>query len=260
MLKKINDKEYRAMKKLNHSTLKVFKNEFRYINKILTTDVKPTKSMKFGTMFHSFILEKDKFFETHKIKEFFHIGDKKLNLMLKAHREYIEKNNITLIPQEELDVMKEMRNELRFNPFTNGIIINDNKETEVTNEFKINGIDCKSKIDILIKDEFYDLKTIKTGVIDKDELLKWYIINANYDTQLAFYYKGLQSEGINIDRAGLIFIETKTPYKSRVVYFNSQQLEDIFQSKVMNLLDRYLMYQITGKDDKGLTPVNWGEI
>ena len=235
---KMTEKEYRSLDLPNFSLLKDFDKPLGYIQN--KPKVIETASMKLGTAVHSLVLEPLEFKQLYEAEEKIRFNGDKINKRLKAHREYLDDIDKIIIPASEKNIFN-YRNVINMSKSVKTEIEFYLEQTEMVNIFELNNQQYKSKIDFISHSthSFGDIKTIKANILQSDDLLKWKIINAKYHEQLAFYYMGLQLNGVNIEYAQLAFVENSAPHMTRIVKFTADELINIFNNSVIPKIEKY---------------------
>lgn len=211
IFKDIPEKEYRSMKALNQSTLKmIFQSKAHFLMK--HNDKKKTAAMIFGSAFHDFLFMGDEYFHNH--------------YEVCGHNERQKDKAKDRIKEVEFNIIKGMVSHL--NQYSIGVEL-DNYIKERTIVWEMRGMKCKAKIDLvdIEKREVIDLKTFAR----MDELKKpsdeifWSILKRKYNFQAAFYLMGLKALTGEDWTYKFIFIEKNAPYQFCYVELPPELLE-----------------------------------
>jgi len=162
---------------------------------------KTTPAMEFGTNFHSYFLEPEKFANQTIITDL----DLTTKDGKKVKAEALESGK-RIIKQDEFNKIVEMRNSLIAHPLS--FIFNGNIEVETEIYFNWDGIDCRSKLDLINNDieTIVDLKTI-ADCSKAENSVKY-----DYTTQGVFYEKAVYEEtGKHYDFV-FAFVEKESPF------------------------------------------------
>ena len=177
---------------------------------------KTTPAMKFGTIFHEFILEdKSNFVVDGAICE--DIGGK-VPRNTKKYKEWKAEQVEEIVTADDYDMLSNMQHAAYSHEEAKKILSIPDAEIEKEIYFDFNGFKCRSKLDFVSKKEklIVDLKSIKE--ITAEEITKAIIYG--YARQGAFYSLAVQNEYKEDFKFKLIFVEKKAPYKVAVVPLN----------------------------------------
>lgn len=207
----IPEKEYRSMEGLNQSTLKmIFQSKAHFLMR--HNDKKKTPAMIFGSAFHDYLFMGDNYFHDH--------------YEVCGHNVRAKDKTKERIKDVEFNIIKGMVSHL--NQYQIGVEL-DKYLKERTILWKMRGLDCKAKIDLVDveKKEVIDLKTFaRTDELKKpSEEIFWTIIRRKYNFQAAFYLMGLKAlTGVDWTYK-FIFIEKTSPYQFTYVELPPDLLE-----------------------------------
>lgn len=184
---------------LSNSDIKLLlKSPDAYLNKEFS---EPTDAMILGTALHCYILENDAFKAHYSIKP---VG---LSLATKEGKLWRDSQTNTIISESDVVMFETMRQNILKHPYS--FLLTDGKrEIEKEYYFNYNGIDCRSKIDMVNHDylTIIDLKSI-SDCSRAENVTKY-----ENDTQSTFYKLALRNqipEGLNYD---FVFIYTEKTY------------------------------------------------
>jgi len=223
----------------------------------LRLENKTSDAMSFGTMFHTYYLEHDKFgslyvneppeirIKDEKGKEFqWKIGDNRTN---KAYKLWKAKQNREIYKYEDFQRILTMRLSIDANPWVqeNIKLYGSKTQIEMPRLFEIDGVQCKAKPDYLDDKICVDLKTIdvknKYGELRglTEERIRWEIRQRKYIRQQAFY----RMSGINTREMYLLFVESKPPHNTMVVHLDRDDLDEQ-EEAIRDILKRYLEFSL----------------
>ena len=178
--------------------------------------ITPTDAMKFGSAYHAYVLEPDKFeqeyyiFDDHSICEVLNGKGYKSPRSTKAYKEWEESEmrvigDKSVIKQEEFERIKAMKDRLFSHPYAKMLITNGEAETGYagTIETSIGAINIKFKPDYIKagKHIVVDLKTTTDASIDG---FTRSAVDNDYHIQAAFYSDMI--EHITGDKMGQTFV------------------------------------------------------
>jgi hypothetical protein len=137
--------------------------------------------MVFGTQFHTYILENEKFQNEVIIKDF--------DLRKKADKEEVEKlNGASILKTKDYELINKMSLAIDKLPIKLIDFDNENK-VEAELHFELYDLKCRSKVDFIDFDNkrIIDLKTI-ANIKDAERVARY-----DYGTQLCFYKHAVQA-------------------------------------------------------------------
>lgn len=214
--------DYYKRKEISHSDLK----RIAISMKSFMTKTEQTEPMKFGSLFHSYVLERDKFAKENLIKEY--------NLTTKVGKELIANTTKNVIKTKEFRTMYLMNESIKSLP-SNPIIFSGNYEVEKELLFEYKDVKCRSKLDYVNHDNkyFLDVKTIAD--ITKCENTAKY----DYLTQM-YFYKVALFENYGIDYIPyLVFVEKQSPYNSVVIEVSDLSLFTFAENWILEQIEKY---------------------
>jgi len=224
---------YYDRSEISHSDLKLIDiSIYKYLNR---EDVS-TDAMKFGTMFHTYILENELFAKDYVIENI--DGRTKEG---KARKLIIESELKQVCSTEQFQLISEMGTAIKKLPLQ---LIDFDFEHSVEREvyFEILDVKCRSKIDFIDYDHkrIVDLKTI-------DDITKSFN-KAKYDygTQLAFYKLGIEQIYGGDWETWILFVEKNKPCQA----VNLQIIDTSYYNDwIFSNLDKYRKWFET-KDER----------
>jgi exodeoxyribonuclease VIII len=252
-----NDAEYFAHPYISNSDLKLIN---RSIKHYLWNKQHPekTSAMIFGSAFHCYILEPEKFDERFVVNPF---DSKRTN----AYKDWaLQVGDLDILTKDDMEKLKGMKEALLENPEVRALLNIDESfnflgphEVEKVHLFKFMGIGCKCKTDYesLQRDMIVDLKTCQ-DVSDSDEVVK-IIIDYDYHQQSTFYQLGYSLDyKVEPPMFFFIFIEKEPPYGIRIKYCD-KEFERIGLAQIKQGLSRW-KYYLDNRESKseywGYTP------
>lgn len=214
---------YRENEAINFSTLKEMKNSPLDYKLARDFPTPSTDSMKFGTLIHMMLLQPELLDKTYIVMP-------KVDLRTKEgkekRQEIIESNPGKIVIPEQGDIFSWEKAEK---------IVNYNKEkrllktvlqqieiaeTEVYADCQETNLKLKGLIDAVTKKSIIDIKTI--GTLGKIPIN---IRAFDYIGQLAFYDYLARLNNTTREQHYLLFIETTSPYKAKLVEISKEQIE-----------------------------------
>lgn len=185
-------------------------------------------SADLGVSAHAKLLEDKK---DYKIKENFSIDGESLNLRLKAHREYVEENQIKFLSQEEHSMIQRWNKQFMF-------IKGEEFESEISIQYTINGVLCKSRLDYMDSRGVGDVKTVAGEWSVRNHL--HYIRNLNYDVQgyicLILANKLKDNNYIYFD---YFFCYKNSPYATQRIRVSLEKLEETALHKIEKAISNF---------------------
>jgi len=192
-------------------------------------------SFNFGSAYHLFVLEPEKFAKTYVTST--------LNKNTNKFKDWIKENNIekhNVIDPELIEQFKAMKQSLMENKEVKDVLEHPQTETELIFEKEINGDNFKGILDIYnpALECGYDLKTCSS--VDPDSI-SYQVKTMLYDAQFYMYY----NLG-DLRKFKFIFQEDKFPYYTRIV-----ELDDEWYARGENFIHeaytKWLEYQTFGE-------------
>ena len=168
--------------------------------------------------------------------------------------------NKILLDYFMMDTARKMESSVRKNKFVIDFLNHSHVNTELEIYFNIDGIDMKSKVDWLIRDDnnkkliYIDIKTTKNSHLNyfKEAVQHW-----SYDLQMAFYEQAIRSkltewnaEGYDIEFYW-IAISTAPPHSTNVFRVTEETLES-GRAKFNEAFSKFKRFFINGGDKEDL--------
>ncbi len=216
---KLDDKIYRNIPSmLNASAIPSLLQSPSHYLANLTKPRAPTKEMAFGSAFHAYVLEPDKFQEEFMVKTIDGrtVAGKKFLL----ENEMIHKK--TIISEEDFERIRYMDANIKKHDIAIRMLVGGHAEQVVLYKLKAsngNDIWCKSKIDYLGNDVMIDLKTTKSADIDS---FSKSIENYSYYIQAAMYSHSIEALGQDRPKFYFIAVESEAPFAVSVIELSDE--------------------------------------
>jgi hypothetical protein len=216
----MNFSEYAAIDAVNASTLKELASKSpRHYRYLLDHPRTETDAMRFGTAVHTAILEPDKFASLYIRRP--DDCDYRTNAG-KAWRDEQQQAGRIILTADEHQRLIDMRDSVMSHPTARAIIEGASVETTITWTDPETGILCKGRCDIVNGNVLADLKTTR-DIRPRPFMLTAY--QFGYHFSMAFYLDGLRANGIDVDRAILLAVETGAPHDCAPYELDDEWLE-----------------------------------
>ena len=231
----MEESEYRALPRLNHSNLKNFiRSPWHYKN---PQEKEPTEPMKMGSAIHCLFLEGEKEFN----KKFIAMPDVDGRTSEgKAIKKRFEEEckDKTVIKHDTYQNVLAMHQTLVSHPLLEDLMsVWGEVEREKVLLGEIAGVECKAKLDMFHCGHVWDLKTTSDASMRH---MKNEIVDRLYHTQGGFYTT-LANNLHNLalpTNFSIIAIENVAPYGVNVIHFDSELLrkcQKIVENRVIEL-------------------------
>ncbi len=213
----MTEAEYRPLPFLNASSIPYLLQSARHYLSMLETPRTQTKAMAFGSCFHEFCLEPDKFKENYVVKDLDMRTSKAKTEML-----VLQASNKKVIGEDDFYKIKRMASNIKKHSVASKILIDGFAEQvmlfnlEASNGNKVN---CKSKVDYLRDGMVIDLKTTQKSDVNS---FSKSIEGFGYYLQAVLYSLGY--EKLRGTRPDFIFIavESESPYEVSVIKLSEE--------------------------------------
>lgn len=254
----INQENYYEDKShITNSMLGWLKQSPAFFKHMLAIESKPTESMIFGTAFHCYVLENDKFNDEYYIMP---KTDRRTKAGKEAYAMHMDAAaGKSIITTDQFNTILGMAEAINSNKTLKGLLNIDGSKYESVNTWTerihsddgINeSIDCKSLIDLRVDSEdiVVDLKTTSSVNAFTGSVRKY-----GYHRQAAFYLRGLQANGLVSHNARFIFlvVEKTAPYEVGLFEVTPEIL-DIANEDIDYLLKLYAECRAKDKYPKKL--------
>lgn len=201
-LGKITEKEYNEIKAVRNSELGNIEKSWAHYK--MGTD--RTEAMIFGSAFHMYILEEETFWESFIVAPKYD-GRTVEGKKIKAQLDEQALAGKDILRSDDFDTIVKMKASLLSHPLAKNILHRSENEGAYT--AIIDGVECKAKLDLENRGEFFDLKTTEDA--SPSEFRKT-IGKYNYHRQAAFYGDIAAANGVPFSSFNLVAIEKKPPY------------------------------------------------
>jgi len=216
--------------------------------------IEPSLAMKFGTMFHSLVLEPKLFDKEYLVADVPKRNTKQGKL---DYQELIEKLNYrVLVNTDDFLKAQDMSFNLEKNNFVQTLLSGGQAEQSVFWTDEATQTQCKARADYINIDRGYivDLKT--TSSLADDINFKHTTRQYNYDLSAAFYVDGFQKVLDKPLDFFIVVIEKDAPYNYAIYKFSSELLE-IGRAKYNNAIS---VYEKANKSGVFNQPYNGGNL
>ena len=197
-----------------------------------------TKSMKFGTAYHTYILEPDDFHKEYCVLYSDNRPEPSKNMNSKLNKEWkleLETKYNLLTIDEYNDIMR-MKEKLFSNPYAKYLLTGGEGELSFYN--KINGVNVKCRADHFLKDKkiIVDLKTTTDA---REEKFKWTSSDYGYHISAAFYTDIIEKEFKNEGYDFFIIAQEKAAPYDYSIFKASEQFLAIGRYEYEELLQMH---------------------
>lgn len=251
---KLSDDVYFELPEISNSDCKALNESFLAFERKCEKETTP--AMKFGSGFHSYLLENDKFFNEYAVNEC--TANKNTNIYKAAKAELIEANlGKEIIAIDDFSIYVEQRNSIWSHPkamhvLSGETLIEEALFWEEEHDDATGGIvKMRGKLDIINKsiNTVIDLKTcadIKKAHFDMQKM---------YDSQAYCYKTACEKNYGGIWDVLFIFVEKKSPFDCRFLRASPSLLAE-GKRKVNKALTTFLYHTANPEAYKG----GYGEI
>jgi exodeoxyribonuclease VIII len=197
----------------------------------------PTPAMIFGSAYHAFILEPDKFDSLYCFYEGRKAG--------KLWDEFSQQNaNKTILSMDMLVQLKAMRDVLKSSKLISTMLHGSINEQVYCGEFE--GVKVRGKLDMSNNGYVFDLKT----TANINEFAKS-IVNFSYNRQAAFYSDLISQCGHDVKKFVFIVQEKEAPYICGAFVLEDRALE-LGRSEYKRILNKWKEWQTKEKTGEEL--------
>ena len=191
--------------------------QYRYLDGNKT---KPTKPMIFGSAFHSYILEREKFNDEFVIIPHF-VGTGSRD---KKQKFELENSHKTIITMDDMKIIMGMDKSIQEHPTASKLI---NQRGIVEKMFNwhdtTTGANCKCKPDKIIDKFILDLKSTD----DASPIgFKFSAKKFRYHVQSAMYFDGLQANNVETKTMIFIAVEKTAPYLVGLYFYELDEMAE----------------------------------
>lgn len=227
----IPNAEYHASAPFSKSDLHLLSKSPAHFKYALEHKEEATKAMDFGTAFHAYLLEPEKFEEEYITAPKIDRRTKEGKALVKE----IEESGKTLIPEEEMKTIEQMSQNVLSNKYAAALLSGEKEKSYFWND-KRTGIDLKCRpdcrTDLGSVSVIVDLKTCVNA--DTDAFFRS-CLKYGYDLQAALYKRGVEQFERKPHRFVFIAVEKEPPYA-----FNILEADALFINKGNDDLNNYL--------------------
>ena len=206
--------QYAALEGVNWSSLKWLWSgsplHYRYHVDHPKADVDTPARVRFRAV-HTAILEPDKFAEEYPIYSGGNRRGKEWDAFEAANA------GKSILKESEAATILEQAAAVRAHPAIRGWLKSGRAEVPFQWVEKNFGIACKSRLDLLCPGAVLDLKSVPS--LDAAQMARW-ICRMGYHLQLDHYAAGARANGHEVQRVGIIGVESKAPYDSALFWLS----------------------------------------
>jgi hypothetical protein len=233
----LSNEEYQNDPAISNSDIKrILKSPLEYWTHSWMNPNRPerivTPAMKQGTALHSYILERDKFFDEYAVlpnkleidSEFYELESKKDNFSsnfelpkTKTAKTFKYIGNKTTLKDADYILVKNMADYLDSLPVVSNVFKNGKAEVSIFWRDEETGLMCKCRPDYLTDKYIADYKSINS--IDN---IAYSIMDGDYYIQQAYYLEGLRRNGVEHENFIFIFQQKDSPHLVRTKTFNEE--------------------------------------
>lgn len=202
-LGKITEKTYNEIKAVRNSEIGNIERSWAHYK----MGTKRTEAMTFGSAFHMYVLEEPTFWENFVVAPQYDGRTKEGKEIKKQLDEIAASGTKEILRSDDFDTICKMKESLLRHPMAKNILHRSENEGAYT--AIINGVECKAKLDLENRGEFFDLKTTEDA--SPAEFRKT-IGKYNYHRQAAFYGDIAAANDVPFSSFNLVAIEKKEPF------------------------------------------------
>lgn len=249
----MNWDEYRSMDAMNASTLVAGCKSMLHLKRVIDEgNQAPTPAMKFGTLVHSMVLEPDDFnnryvvlpdFKNHpdNVTDTGKPSTSKTKWVTNQVAEFARENaGKEFMSPADLERAKRVKDAVYSKPFARQLLETTHHEVTLTGE--LNGVACKSRLDMLSEPRMADLKTAATV---ESRLFGSSAASLNYGFKLAFHQLMAKQELGVFPEVFIVSVETAGDFD--VAIYNATDYVEQERQTVMTMLHRYKACKVSGE-------------
>lgn len=243
-LGKITEREYNEIKAVRNSELGNIEKSWAHYK----MGTERTKAMIFGTAFHMFVLEEATFWECFTVAPDYDgrtTEGKRIKAELEAHLQAGK----DILKHDDFLTIEAMKKSLLSHPMARNILHRSENEGAYT--AIIDGVECKAKLDLENKGQFFDLKTTEDA---SPAGFKITIGEYNYHRQAAFYGDVADANGIPFNSFNFVAVEKKAPYLVCVHTIGTASI-DIGRKSYKKILKKFKYHTDNPEAYEGYEPV-----
>ena len=223
----MEDADYRALDRMNQSSIKHGLRSMEHMRHAMQNPSPSTPALEFGSLVHTAVLEPDMLNLAYAVAP-------NVDRRTKAGKEewarfQLNMQGADVLTKDQANTIEGMAKAVNNHP-TLGPMVEDatqNDTAEMSLFTKMQGLDCKGRIDALCKTPagvcLLDLKTNSRSMA-VDDLVRT-CANYGYIEQMAFYLRLCTECGINVHRVMIGFIGSNPPHPVRVCEITTEWLD-----------------------------------
>lgn len=249
--KNISREDYFALKGVNASKLKPYYESSLNGNHESAKERIETPAMRFGTAFHSMILENWSFSKNYDIIKL-PINEKtgkEYGIDAKKSKDYLETlpKDKKYLSSEENNILEHMLININRNKHAMKILkACPDREIAITWIDAESGIECKALLDFVGDNISGDLKTcreipFRSNPDDIAKRLQWDLISNKNLLQFAFYMDGLLANMLDIKKFAVIFAQNNENCETLTAFLSEYSLNygrNMYSRSIANYIDR----------------------
>jgi len=202
-LGKITEKEYNEIKAVRNSELGNIEKSWAHYK----MGTKRTEAMVFGSAFHMYILEEPTFWENFVVAPQYDGRTKEGKEIKKQLDEIAAAGTKDILRSDDFDTICKMKESLLKHPMAKNILHRSENEGAYT--AIIEGVECKAKLDLENRGQFFDLKSTEDA---SPNGFRQSIGKYNYHRQAAFYGDIAAANGVPFESFNFVAVEKKEPF------------------------------------------------
>lgn len=199
----MSDRMYRAIPAANQSTLKDMLSETPAHTRYKDLFGEETDSMRFGTAFHTLVIDPDSYPEQYVIWP----GKTRAGKVWDAFEAQAVLDDKIVLRMVDDTALRLMVTSLREHPIA-AKQFERGKERECVMVWYEGDILCKSKVDGFCNDDYPTLTDLKTAANISPESIERAVVNFGYDVQNAWYLRGARANEVKDPNFLFTFVET----------------------------------------------------
>lgn len=227
----------------------------------LSGEPEPTPAMRFGSMFHRFILEPDKAAKMVQMPDFGDCRYKDAKATKKAFEESLP-DDAEKVSAADWITLRGMQLAIDSHPIARRLIVGGQAEVSAFSKDPETGIDCKCRMDYWIPDSLRVIVDLKTTADASPGEFAKSVANYRYHVQAAFYLDLMRSIGADPQNFVFVAVEKEPPYAVGVYTLDDAVIErgrTLYRRNMDTLAQCLLLdeWPAYGEDIKTLTLPPW---
>lgn len=234
LLSKLAYADYAAIDAVSRSHLEAFRRSPAHYKAAIKKDWSDTPDLLVGRALHTLVLEPEKF-----DAEF--VCAPQLDRRTKVGKEQwadLQSSGKSVLTAQQMEMVNQMCIAIGTHASAGAILGADDGEPEVTLQWQDRGVECKGRLDFMNR-RFSTIVDVKTTLDASPIAFARTIADRGYHRQAAFYMRGAQSLGVEIENYVLIAVEKAEPYAVGVYRLGVASLGAAWE-ELDGLLDRFL--------------------